>query len=94
MGLRSFLFKKRSYTPVPIVIAVIYYSEPYKPFWVYGTFLILLGIILALGLRTTIYSLNIKIGLIPFLVSREHLLLSILGVYIEVKQLIKKIILE
>tara|TARA_B100001248_G_scaffold115447_1_gene86381 strand:+ start:877 stop:1464 length:588 start_codon:yes stop_codon:yes gene_type:complete len=43
MGLRSFLFKKRSYTPVPIVIAVIYYSEPYKPFWVYGTFLILLG---------------------------------------------------
>ena len=43
MGLRSFLFKKRSYTPVPIVIAVIYYSEPYKPFWVYGVFLIFLG---------------------------------------------------
>ena len=43
MGLRSFLFKKRSYTPVPIVIAVIYYSEPYKPFWIYGVFLIFLG---------------------------------------------------
>ena len=43
MDLRSFLFKKRSYTPVPIVIAVIYYSEPYKPFWIYGVFLIFLG---------------------------------------------------
>ena len=43
MSLRSFLFKKRSYTPVPIVLAVIYYSEPYIPFWVYGTFLIFLG---------------------------------------------------
>ncbi len=43
MGLRSFLFKKRSFTPVPIVMALIYYSEPYKPFWIYGTFLIFLG---------------------------------------------------
>ena len=43
MGLRSFLFKKRGYTPVPIVIAVIYYSQPYKPFWIYGVFLISLG---------------------------------------------------
>ena len=43
MGLRSFLFRKRSYTPVPIVIALIYYSEPYKGFWIYGVFLILLG---------------------------------------------------
>ena len=43
MSLRSFLFKKRSYTPVPIVLAVIYYSEPYKPFWVYGAFLVFLG---------------------------------------------------
>ena len=43
MSLRSFLFKKRSYTPVPIVMAVIYYSEPHKIFWVYGSFLIFLG---------------------------------------------------
>ncbi len=43
MSLRSFLFKKRSYTPVPIVIAVLYYSEPSKPFWIYGVFLIFLG---------------------------------------------------
>ena len=43
MSLRSFLFKKRSYTPVPIVIAVIYYSQPYKPFWIYGVLLISLG---------------------------------------------------
>ena len=43
MGLRSFLFKKRSYTPIPIVIAVIYYSQPCKPFWIYGVFLISLG---------------------------------------------------
>ena len=43
MGLRSFLFKKRSYTPIPIVIAILYYSEPYKPFWIYGVFLIFLG---------------------------------------------------
>ena len=43
MSLRSFLFKKRSYTPIPFVIAVIYFSEPCKPFWVYGFFLIFLG---------------------------------------------------
>ena len=43
MDLRSFLFKKRSYTPIPIAITVIYYSEPYKPFWICGVFLIFLG---------------------------------------------------
>ena len=43
MDLRSLLFRKRSYTPVPIVMAVIYYSEPYKPFWIYGVLLIFLG---------------------------------------------------
>ena len=43
MSLRSFLFKRRSYTPIPFVIAIIYFSEPFKPFWVYGFLLIFLG---------------------------------------------------
>ena len=36
MDLRSFLFKKRSYTPIPIVLAILYFSQLSYPFWVYG----------------------------------------------------------
>ena len=43
MDLRSFLFKKRSYTPIPIVLAILYFSQLSYPFWAYGTTLIILG---------------------------------------------------
>ena len=33
MDLRSFLFKKRSYTPIPIVLAILYFSQLSYPFW-------------------------------------------------------------
>ena len=43
MDFRSFLFTKRSFTPVPIVLMVLYFSDPTYPFWAYGFFLILIG---------------------------------------------------
>ena len=43
MGFRSFLFTKRSYTPIPIVLMILYFSDPTYPFWAYGFFLILIG---------------------------------------------------
>ena len=43
MDLRSFLFKKRSYTPIPIVLAILYFSQLSYPFWVYGTAFIVFG---------------------------------------------------
>tara|TARA_B100000575_G_C22872961_1_gene509190 strand:- start:34 stop:621 length:588 start_codon:yes stop_codon:yes gene_type:complete len=43
MDLRSFLFKKRSYTPIPITLAVLYFSQLSYPFWAYGVTFIMLG---------------------------------------------------
>ena len=43
MDLRSFLFKKRSYTPIPIVILILYFSDPVFPYWLYGIILIIFG---------------------------------------------------
>ena len=43
MDLRSFLFKKRSYTPIPIVLAILYFSQLSYPFWVYGATFIVFG---------------------------------------------------
>ena len=43
MDLRSFLFKKRSYTPIPIVILILYFSDPIFPYWFYGIILIIFG---------------------------------------------------
>ena len=43
MDLRSFLFTKRSFTPIPIVLMILYFSDPTYPFWAYGFFLILIG---------------------------------------------------
>lgn len=43
MDLRSFLFKKRSYTPIPIVILILYFSDPIFPYWLYGIMLIIFG---------------------------------------------------
>jgi len=43
MEARSFFFRNRSFTPIPIVLVMFYYSESYYPFWIYGAFLILFG---------------------------------------------------
>tara|TARA_B100001094_G_C17961337_1_gene685578 strand:+ start:153 stop:740 length:588 start_codon:yes stop_codon:yes gene_type:complete len=43
MDLRSFLFKKRSYTPIPIVLIILYFSNLNYPFSAYGSALIILG---------------------------------------------------
>ena len=43
MNFRSFLFTKRSFTPIPIVLMILYFSDPTYPFWAYGFFLILIG---------------------------------------------------
>ncbi len=49
MDLRSFLFKKRSYTPIPIVFVILYFSKLNYPFWAYGAALIILGELIRLN---------------------------------------------
>ena len=43
MGIRKFFFKYRSYTPIPIVLLIIYCSEPTKSFIMIGLALIAPG---------------------------------------------------
>tara|TARA_B100000989_G_scaffold137861_1_gene102456 strand:+ start:693 stop:1280 length:588 start_codon:yes stop_codon:yes gene_type:complete len=49
MDLRSFLFKKRSYTPIPLVLAILYFSHLSFPFWAYGGTFIMLGELIRLS---------------------------------------------
>ena len=42
MGIRNFFFKNRSYTPIPLAVLIIYFSQPVLPYVLYG--LICLGI--------------------------------------------------
>jgi len=49
MDLRSFLFKKRSYTPIPIVLTILYFSHLRYPFWAYGFSLIIFGELIRLS---------------------------------------------
>ena len=49
MDLRSFLFKKRSYTPIPLVLAILYFSQLTSPFWAYGGTFIMLGELIRLS---------------------------------------------
>ena len=43
MDLRNFLFNYRSFTPVPIVLAILYFSDPSVPYLFYGLGLVVLG---------------------------------------------------
>jgi len=43
MDIRNFLFSNRSFTPIPIAIAIIYFSDPKLPYFIYGSILVLLG---------------------------------------------------
>ena len=49
MDFRSFLFKKRSYTPIPLVLAILYFSQLTFPFWAYGGTFIMLGELIRLS---------------------------------------------
>ena len=49
MDLRSFLFKKRSYTPMPLALAILYFSQLTFPFWAYGGTFIMLGELIRLS---------------------------------------------
>ena len=43
MDIRNIFFKFRSYTPTPIALAIIYYSQPVLPFNILGFSLIFIG---------------------------------------------------
>ena len=43
MDIRQFFFKNRSYTPIPLVIILLYFSKPYQPVIYFGLVLLLLG---------------------------------------------------
>ena len=43
MDSRQFFFKNRSYTPIPIVLLIIYYSQPSQPYIMIGLVLIAAG---------------------------------------------------
>lgn len=43
MDLRQFFFKFRSYTPIPLLLVMLYLSQPYIPVIYYGLTLILIG---------------------------------------------------
>ena len=43
MDIRNFLFSNRSYTPIPIALSIIYFSNPSFPYFVYGMTLVLIG---------------------------------------------------
>jgi len=43
MDIRNFLFSNRSYTPIPIALSIIYFSNPSIPYFVYGMTLVLIG---------------------------------------------------
>ena len=49
MDLRLFLFKKRGYTPIPIVLAILYFSQLRYPFWACGATFIILGELIRLS---------------------------------------------
>ena len=43
MDLRNFLFSYRSFTPVPLVLSLLYFANPEMPFLFYGLSLAVIG---------------------------------------------------
>ena len=43
MDIRNILFSNRSFTPIPIVLMIIYFSDPIISYVVYGLFLLIIG---------------------------------------------------
>ena len=42
-NLQNFIFSNRSYTPIPLLICILYFSLPTSPFFLIGLFLIFVG---------------------------------------------------
>ena len=49
MDIRNIFFKLRSYTPIPIALAIIYNSQPMIPFNILGILLIVIGEIIRIN---------------------------------------------
>ena len=49
MDIRNIFFKFRSYTPIPIALTIIYFSDPYSPFAFIGSGLIIMGEIIRIN---------------------------------------------
>ena len=49
MDIRNIFFKFRSYTPIPIALTIIYFSNPYSPFAFIGSGLIIMGEIIRIN---------------------------------------------
>ena len=49
MDIRNIFFKFRSYTPIPIALAIIYNSQPIIPFNILGILLIAIGEIIRIN---------------------------------------------
>ncbi len=43
MNIRQFFFKNRSYTPIPLVLLLLFFSDPYRPVIYLGFILLTLG---------------------------------------------------
>jgi len=43
MDIRQFFFKNRSYTPIPLVLLLLFFSKPYQPLIYYGFLLLVVG---------------------------------------------------
>ena len=43
MDIRTFLFRNRSFTPIPLVIAILYFTSTIYPYIIYGLILIVIG---------------------------------------------------
>ena len=48
MDIRNFFFKGRSYTPIPILIMMLYFARPNSPYFLLGIALIVIGEIIRL----------------------------------------------
>lgn len=43
MDIRKFFFRNRSYTPIPLVLLLLYFSKPYQPVIYFGFVLLVIG---------------------------------------------------
>jgi len=43
MDIRQFFFKNRSYTPIPLVLLLLFFSKPYQPIIYFGFILLMIG---------------------------------------------------
>ena len=48
MDIRNFFFKSRSYTPIPILLMMLYFARPNSPYFLLGIALIVIGEIIRL----------------------------------------------